>query len=173
MKDRIQRIIARENLTPSKFADIIGVQRSGVSHILSGRNNPGLDFLNKILQHFPHISGDWLITGQGSMVKMTTNLPKAAASGLFDNMEEGSKIKVTSEPQVSQVEPHADVKNKPADTESSNRLVNKDESKTMTANAPSFPPIEHQSINNQEVTIEKVLVFYTNKTFKEYFPAKD
>jgi transcriptional regulator with XRE-family HTH domain len=51
-------------LTPSEFADRIGVQRSSISHVLSGRNKPGLDFLEKILNTFPEIDAAWLITGK-------------------------------------------------------------------------------------------------------------
>ena len=69
IKDRILRILTSENLSSSKFAEIVGVQRSSISHILSGRNKPSLDFLQKILSNFPTINGDWLIIGKGEMFK--------------------------------------------------------------------------------------------------------
>ena len=50
MRDRILKIMEREGLTPSKFAESIGIQRSAMSHIISGRNNPSLDVLLKILE---------------------------------------------------------------------------------------------------------------------------
>jgi transcriptional regulator with XRE-family HTH domain len=51
------------NLSASAFADEIGVQRSGISHILSGRNKPSLELIQKVLAKYPKISADWLITG--------------------------------------------------------------------------------------------------------------
>ncbi len=69
IKDRILRILMSENLSSSKFAEIVGVQRSSISHILSGRNKPSLDFLQKILSTFPTINADWLIIGKGEMLK--------------------------------------------------------------------------------------------------------
>lgn len=54
-----------EGLSPSQFADKLGVQRSGVSHLLSGRNKPSFEFINKMLVTFPKINPDWLITGNG------------------------------------------------------------------------------------------------------------
>lgn len=69
MKDRIQQIIDREGITPSRFAEIIGIQRSAMSHILSGRNNPSLDVLTKVLQKFDYINTDWLLFGKGNMLK--------------------------------------------------------------------------------------------------------
>ncbi len=51
------------NLSASAFAEKIGVQPSSISHILSGRNKPSLEFVEKILTQFPNVSADWLING--------------------------------------------------------------------------------------------------------------
>lgn len=67
IKDRILKLLTKQNLSSSKFADLIGVQRSSISHILSGRNKPSLDFLQKILSNFPALNSDWLILGKGEM----------------------------------------------------------------------------------------------------------
>lgn len=64
IQERIQLILKMHHLSPSAFADKIGVQRSNISHVLSGRNKPGLDFLEKILIHFPRVNAHWLITGK-------------------------------------------------------------------------------------------------------------
>ena len=69
MIDRIQLILKSKNLSPSQFADEIKVQRSSISHILSGRNKPSLDFVMKILSTYPEVNADWLIFGKGQMVK--------------------------------------------------------------------------------------------------------
>jgi len=67
MKDRIFEFLRNSNKTSSQFADEIGVQPSSVSHIISGRNKPSLDFVIKMLQKYPELSTDWLIFGRGSM----------------------------------------------------------------------------------------------------------
>src|SRR5271166_1478026 len=69
MKDRIIKFLAHENLSATKFADEIGVQRSSVSHILSGRNNPSYEFIFKILSRYKYLSAEWLIMGSGQMIK--------------------------------------------------------------------------------------------------------
>lgn len=61
--DRIQYLMKKENLTSSSFADKVGVQRSSISHILSGRNKPSLDFILKIESAFNYVSLEWLIKG--------------------------------------------------------------------------------------------------------------
>jgi len=50
----------------SAFADKIEVQRSSISHILSGRNKPSLDFVMKVLSAFPEVDLYWLLNGKGS-----------------------------------------------------------------------------------------------------------
>jgi len=66
MIDRIKSIIDYYNLSPAQFADRIGFQRSALSHVLSGRNNPSLDFVLKVKVAFPSISLDWLALGKGN-----------------------------------------------------------------------------------------------------------
>jgi transcriptional regulator with XRE-family HTH domain len=63
IQERLQLILKMHNLTPSAFADQIGVQRSNVSHVISGRNKPSLDFLEKILKTYPRVNANWLVTG--------------------------------------------------------------------------------------------------------------
>ena len=60
---RILEILEKSGLTPSEFADKIEVQRSAISHIVSGRNKPSLEFLIKIKKVFPEIDTDWLVLG--------------------------------------------------------------------------------------------------------------
>ena len=74
-----------EGLSPSQFADKLGVQRSGVSHLLSGRNKPSFEFINKMLVTFPKINPDWLITGNGKAYRdFPTQQSTAAAPQLAE-----------------------------------------------------------------------------------------
>lgn len=67
MKDRIAHIIRAKNLTAAEFAVRLGIQPSNISHLLSGRNNPSLDFVKKLKETFPEYSTDWIIFGTGPM----------------------------------------------------------------------------------------------------------
>ena len=69
MIERILAILKQKNFTPSQFADEIGVQRSSISHLISGRNNPSLEFIQKILTRFPEINTEWLLSGKGPMTE--------------------------------------------------------------------------------------------------------
>lgn len=64
MKDRLAHILRAKNLTATQFAELMQIQPSNVSHLLSGRNNPSLDFLKKLKEVFPEYSFDWIILGK-------------------------------------------------------------------------------------------------------------
>lgn len=86
MNTRLQQFLDLENLSPARLADIIGVQRSGLSHILSGRNKPSFDFIRRILVKFPRINADWLITGKGKPYKdFEQTPPSSVVSGPAEN----------------------------------------------------------------------------------------
>lgn len=62
--ERLKKIMDDNGLSSAQMADRIGVQRSAISHILSGRNKPSLDFIIKVLESFPNVSSEWLLRGQ-------------------------------------------------------------------------------------------------------------
>jgi DNA-binding XRE family transcriptional regulator len=67
MENRIQNIIDKYGLSSNAFAKEIDVNRSTISHILSGRNKPSIEVLQKILKRFPDVSANWLLLGQGAI----------------------------------------------------------------------------------------------------------
>ena len=69
MKERLIEFLRTENKSAAQLADEIGVQPSGISHILSGRNKPSLDFVIKMIEKYPYLSIDWLLFGKGGMFR--------------------------------------------------------------------------------------------------------
>jgi len=74
--ERVKKIMEDNGLSSSQMADRIGVQRSAISHILSGRNKPSLDFILKVLESFSEVSSEWLLRGQNVEVSSLENQPK-------------------------------------------------------------------------------------------------
>ena len=93
MNRRFQTILDLENLSPAQLADRLGVQRSGISHILSGRNKPSFELLQRVVQSFPEISAEWLITGNGKPLKEQN---QAAASGAASSAASSAASGATS-----------------------------------------------------------------------------
>ena len=71
-KDRIVALINALGMQPTQFAGVVGLQSATLSHIINGRNNASLDVMEKILLQFPQVSADWLILGQGEMMRSHT-----------------------------------------------------------------------------------------------------
>lgn len=66
---RLEKVIKFYDETAASFAEKIGVQRSSISHILSGRNKPSLDFVLKVLSAYPEVELYWLLNGKGKFPK--------------------------------------------------------------------------------------------------------
>ncbi len=92
---RLEKILEYYQFSASTFADKIGVQRSSLSHLLSGRNKPSLDFVMKITREFEEVDLYWLLNGKGNFPKNTNSIiepsPKIANekvnASLFDDKE--------------------------------------------------------------------------------------
>lgn len=114
MKDRIAHIMRAKNLKASDFATLLGIQPSGVSHILAGRNKPSLEFVKKIKETFPEYNLDWIIFGTGPMTtsepfkepqKETTNMPPTEAGMLPIDFDQPQNNDDLMDP-IEEVEPH-------------------------------------------------------------------
>lgn len=70
---RLEKILDYYNLTATAFAEEIAFNRSTISHLLSGRNKPSLEFVMKVLQKFPDVEMNWLLFGKGTFPSPTEN----------------------------------------------------------------------------------------------------
>lgn len=88
---RLEEIMLNNQLSAAAFAERIGVQRSSVSHILSRRNKPSLDFMLKIHEHFREIDLDWLILGNSKQKSSTPSELSAEESLKMFEQARGTK----------------------------------------------------------------------------------
>nr|WP_314838794.1 helix-turn-helix transcriptional regulator [uncultured Flavobacterium sp.] len=146
---RLEIILDYYGLNASSFADKIGVQRSSLSHLLSGRNKPSLDFILKILDVFPEVDLYWILNGKGSF-------PKAQE---FDT----NNLHVTENRNNSNFDTEVKTNSSTADL--------------FTDFTPPIPniiseipfPTKSKTDSDQE-EIETIMIFYKNGTFKQYTP---
>ena len=80
MNERLRQFLDMENLSPARFAEVLGIQRSGISHLLSGRNNPSFEFIQKMMIAYPELNYEWLILGKGRPYKSDRTVPACAPS---------------------------------------------------------------------------------------------
>ncbi len=74
--ERVKKVMDDHGLSSAQMADRIGVQRSAISHILSGRNKPSLDFILKVLNSFSDVSSDWLLKGEKAPAETAHSQPQ-------------------------------------------------------------------------------------------------
>lgn len=129
INDKIRNILLMKDLSPSRFADEIGVQRSSISHILSGRNKASLDVVQKIVRRFPELGFDWIVEEdeEADELLLMNEAPQQSANG-YDKRKDTGKAAVKAEANLTE----------------------------------NLPPVR---------TIERILIFYTDKTFSEYHPG--
>jgi len=188
--DRIRQVMEHVELSPSFFADEIGVQRSSVSHILSGRNKPSLEMVTRLLNRFPEINPVWIITGNGEMVQLNLfeeSPPQPEKKGIKPTPPkkvappmtrepivvepiEGEVVDVATLPMFPELEqeatapvtPTAEVNAQPAPAPVTAPPV---AAPTPTPSAPSFPV---QTLATPGKKIQKIIIFYDDKTFSVY-----
>lgn len=94
MHEKLPLLMKSEGLTSSRLAELLGIQPSGISHLLSGRNKPSYDLLQKILRRFPNVNPDWLLLDDENMYR-TENATKRE-SKLFADSETNGEITSTT-----------------------------------------------------------------------------
>lgn len=143
MKDRIIEFLRAENKSSAQFAEDIGVQPSGISHILSGRNKPSLDFVLKMLEKYQFLSVDWLLFGKGTMYKDNR------MHSLFDQ-------------DIHDVNKELLSKQSPENQELNETKINKTE---------TGPAIIDDKKSQVSSAVKRIVWFYTDNSFEEFFPG--
>ena len=150
MREKLLKLMKSEKLSSSRLAEILEIQPSSISHILSGRNKPSYDFLVKILRRFPTLNPDWLLLDAEQMYRSNeeldrrindTNTQSSQTTGSAEKMIVNSKSALNPKNEISQ--------------NSTNRPI---ENIAAVANIATYGR-----------TIERVIVLYADKSFEAYY----
>ena len=148
---RLEIILDYYSLNASSFADKIGVQRSSLSHLLSGRNKPSLDFILKILEVFPDIDLYWILNGKGNFPKNSEQFDKKE-----NNVEQIVKQNISTPPLT--------------------EIISENLFSEIKIPNP-IPALETKKAENQNPLkdsissdVEKIVFFYKDGTFKVFNP---
>ena len=175
MTHRIELILKTQNLTPTQFADAIGIQRSSMSHILARRNNPSLDFVMKVLNRFPEINAEWLLTGKNQMLNIGTSYPASASVEAPQKNLQAPEFEWNDKSEDATTSKPTFIGTDNISTSATgSEIVAKDVVINEQAIPPPAPrqqgtePHNDKSKPNQNSDIEKIIVFFTDGTFKSY-----
>jgi len=187
LQERIQLLISTKGMTNTEFAEKIGVNPSIISHISSGRNKPSLDIVDKITETFREVRLEWLLKGKGAMTESDVNHSQEVKSvenksrdfDLFNGMiDAGGKLPKAGS---------TDKSDKLKQETNSTKIAHSDEGKTsqfVTENTEKElvnPKFEQKNTHVEHLekkypqktsrkTIERIVIFYEDKTFSEYYP---
>ena len=174
INERITKILEYSGLSASEFADEIDVQRSSISHIMSGRNKPSLEFVTKVKTKFPELSWNWIILGTGEMKESATLLPfsekeENSSPDLFTLIDEDYKNEVFVQDNI-QNETLRELNNsfpsprKEIPSDSQPLEIFNDISKNQHAVNKELTPKENEN------KIKRIVFFYENGKFEAFEP---
>ena len=144
MKDRIVKIMERERMGQAQFASAIGIQRAAMSHIISGRNNPSLDVMLKILHRYPQLNPDWLLFGKGEMLRSS------------DSSVEQAEDQAKTPPQLHlMADDHVEV------SQAALNMEREPLEKQMAI-----------SVEKTSKTVSRIMVFYSDNTYDTFVPER-
>ena len=209
MVDRINILLKAKNITARQFAEEIGIQPSGMSHILSGRNNPSLDFVMKVMKRWPEVNINWLMFGKGEMYVNppinSSSAPVEELQEVSDNISGTVDYDLFSQPSVTEnseatsqsvnfsateektqpevadpdVEPAIESPEDAVPVSSQSPSLNDFSQSRYTPPAPqprencvneTNTPSGQEKVILAKKSIEKIVVFYSDHTFGEYYP---
>jgi len=146
---RLEILLDYYSISASVFADKLGVQRSGLSHLMSGRNKPSLDFVMKITESFPEVDLYWLLNGTG-------DFPKKERSFQTFVQPVAPPLPPPAQPKIIPEDVVRDLFTEPP-TESAQQTRTEEKTDTVI-----------DRIINAPEDIERIVVFYKNGVFKNY-----
>lgn len=140
LSEKIKQILVQKNISPSLFADEIGIQRSSISHILAGRNKPSLDIVQKIVKRFPELGIEWIL-GDGEIPVQSSDV---------NGFKSINKTLISI----------------PKSNQSTSLEFNR---KNSSLNPPTQENVRPDpKVSQKEKTIERILIFYSDGTFQEF-----
>ena len=145
MRENLLILMKNEGLTSSRLAELLGIQPSGISHILGGRNKPSFDFVQKVLRRFPRLNPDWLLLDSEQMYRnLTTEDSQPAENSIFSN-------------QVTTVQENEQ---------------NREEVKSLEQTTTSVAAALINSAGQTHGAIKRVIVLFEDRTFESYDISK-
>lgn len=171
MIDRIKQVMEFYKLTPATLAEQIGINRSNLTHLFSGRNQPSLELARKILLNFPKIKTEWLIMGVGQMLKNEDDVEYPSYSAetennidLFTPHIEDQRAKLEIPKKQEQVynipEELSDIKEEVTNVPISDNETIVKKPVTVVTNVTDV----------KEVQLSKIIFFFTDNSFEVFQP---
>ena len=140
LNEKIKQILVDKNISPSHFADEIGIQRSSISHIIAGRNKPSLDIVQKIIRRFPDLGINWILEDEELPDSVSEIKPFKADPYTGSGEQKGAASNLSDSRRNNVAQQHPLQENLRND----------------------------RSLVSEEKKVERILIFYSDGTFQEF-----
>lgn len=140
LNEKIKQILVDKNISPSHFADEIGIQRSSISHIIAGRNKPSLDIVQKIIKRFPDLGINWILEDEELPESISEIKPFKADNYTLQNAQKSGVASLAESRKNNGAQQY------PVQENLSN----------------AKPPV------SDDKKVERILIFYSDGTFQEF-----
>ena len=165
INNRIKSILEESQMTAADFAAAIGISRSNLTHLLSGRNQPSFSLLEKLLKAFPQIRTEWLVTGLGDMLRDEDDFAKTVEAIRHNEPASHTQFEMNFDTEEeNEASETADLGNPPEAN------VHKASEPISAVNIPQKTRLQRSSQRQPLKKVQKIVYFYTDNTFDEYYP---
>lgn len=156
INDKIKQILIDRNFSPSYFADEIGVQRSSISHILSGRNRPSFDIIQKIIRRFPDLGYEWIMEDDQQNMPPVSTAPAPYRQGGTAPATERYNMGYSN-----------------SSAQPASSSVPRSRPRELAPTQPETLPEDDFAVEDSgaEKRVERILLFYTDGSFREFLPS--
>ncbi len=148
INQRLIQVMEHFNLSPSAFAAKLDINRSSMSHIVSGRNKPGLEIIQKLLSAFPVINTSWLLIGSGEMLESNVRIVERAS--LFNEVTDTEQKPEKANPE----------------TKSKKELDLLD---TITNVYTELEKKNNLGESNIQKSVKRITLYYDNGSFEDFY----
>jgi transcriptional regulator with XRE-family HTH domain len=168
LSDKIELLIKKKQMSSSQFADVLGIPRSSISHILSGRNKPSLDVVQKILSAFPEVSAEDLLFEDRALLVASAKLPTPTNHEILPLTNLFDAPKDTASESIKNILTESTI------VRSNLRRSIKDENLARGPITLGNDPVSESNPNlarSLHKKIDRVIIFYSDGTFTESKPS--
>ncbi|WP_308502829.1 helix-turn-helix transcriptional regulator [uncultured Alistipes sp.] len=170
MREKLQELMARENLKPSQLAEKLEINPAGISHIIAGRNKPSFELLQKILRRFPRINPDWLLLDSGPIyrdeIPNSRETPNHAIPGTAPTSIDRSQNPGGTRTEISGSTP--DLFNPASSQIEQESVSSKKEQEIGTHDAPWSSMVA----SGRKPAVQRIVIFYDDQTFETFTPKE-
>ena len=150
---QLQKIMHHFGLSTTELADKIMVPKATISHLISERNKPSLEFIMKLHTTFPTLNLEWLIYEKEPFL----------VTEIHQKTIEKNQNKTDVLDEILEIETVNEIENENESENKKEEIEPKNINQNITENPKNI-------LSFQSKEIDCIVIFYNDGSFKKYNP---